>query len=303
MRPSQFKPGATRLDIFVCVKQVLDARMPLEVTPEGLVVQRGCPATFILNPADHCALQEALRIRAQDAGSRVIVITVGPKRAQSTLSVCLAAGADSAIHILSEDSLAIDPFCVARALSVELGKRAFDLILCGDRTLDDGASEVGPVLAELLGIPQVTGVVKLTFSKEKASVIGERKQERGYRQAVSVRLPVLVAVNSSICQPRYVTTRAQRYAAKTIDEHCTTVPFDLSTSIDHPSPLRKVLRLSPPRPRAKKIAQIDSGMATEDRIAQMLGLTAPVKQGKGVSGDPEQLADDIVAFLSDKGLV
>lgn len=295
--------GIDALKVIVFVRQVLDTRLPLEIIPDGRVAQKGCDPTFILNPADRAALEEALRIRAALPNSRITAITLGPERARSILSDCMAAGVNGALHILTADSAAIDSFRVAQALGAAVGRLPFDLILCGDNTLDDGPSEVGPALAELLDIPQATAVVKFAVSSEHGKVIAERKLERGYRQVVEVDLPALVAVDSAICQPRYLTIRARRYAARVIDEHCLTVPFESVSAPDGASPLRNVLRRSPPRPRTKRTAPVDSALSAEDRIAQTLGWTITTKASKGITGDPDSIADEIVAFLSEKGII
>lgn len=94
------------------------------------------------------------------------------------LAHCLARGADRVVHLLTDEQAHLDSFSVARVLSAEIGKRGFDLILCGDRTEDDGASEVGPVLADLLDIPQVTNVVNLKLSVRDRKLVAEKAGAR-----------------------------------------------------------------------------------------------------------------------------
>jgi electron transfer flavoprotein beta subunit len=290
------------MEILVCVKQVLDARLPIEVTDGGEVRQREVSPVFVLNPADRCALEQAVKLRDMVGPCRITAMTVGPSGARMVLEQCLARGVDAVVHLLTDGSVPLDSFAVARALSGAIDR--FDLILCGDRSLDEGTSEVSSILAELLDIPQVTGVVKLTVSPQDSQVVAERRLERGYRQVVQTGLPALVAVDVSICEPRYLTRRAIRCAAAMLPGKCKIINVSSAEGSEDGPELRKVTARMPPRPRAKKTVAADEGKSAQDRIAMLLGGGAsPAKASKRTNGGPQGAADEIIAFLKEKGLL
>lgn len=291
------------MEILVCVKQVLDTRLPIEVTEDGAVVQREPWPVYVLNPADRCALEEAVRLRDAVGGSRVTALTLGRASARAVLGHCLARGADGTVHLLTEDSEELDPFAVARLLSSQIRTRAFDLVLCGNRTEEGSSAEVGPVLAELLDIAQVTNVVKLNVVAGERKVVAERKLERGYRQVVEASLPALVTVDASISQPRYVTARASRFGEKGLARNGSLVSVQGGALTGQGPVLRRVAGRTPPRPRPKKIAQPDAAMSAEDRMAMLMGGAMPTKSSQRTTGGAESLADEIIAFLREKGLL
>lgn len=291
------------MEILVCVKQVFDARLPIEVTEDGKVLQKETAPLYVLNPSDRCALEQAIKLREVFASCRVTAITMGPSEAKAVLEQCLARGVDGVIHLVSDGSTAVDSFAVARALSDAIKAHGFDLILCGDRSLDEGSSEVSSILAELLDLPQVTGVVKLSVSPQDSQVVAERRLERGYRQVVQTALPALIAVDSSICEPRYLTRHAIFCAAAMLPDKCKVIPV-VRTENEHGLSLRRVASRTPPRPRAKRTVSADDGKSAQDRIAMLLGGgMTPAKSTKRTNGDQQGPADEIIAFLKEKGLL
>lgn len=192
------------LEILVCIKQVphpdhlsevgLDAR-------KGRVVGEGIPVT--MNPLDRHALEEALRNKERFSG-RVTVIRMGRPRLQNAVEQALAMGADRAVLLYdaafaSPDTLATAStlFCAVR----KLGR--FDLIYCGNETVDSGTGQVGPMLAELLDIPQVSSVQEISFVDERTLEV-KRALEHGYMR-VRLKLPALLSVTRDINTPRLPT--------------------------------------------------------------------------------------------------
>ena len=292
------------MKIVVCVKQVLDARLPIEVTEAGRVLQKDVDPVYVLNPSDRCALEEAVKLRGVLGSCQITAMTVGPSSAKDVLGQCLARGVDSVVHLLTNDADRLDSFVVARVLSEAVRAQTFDLILCGDRSLDEGSSEVTSVMAELLDIPQVTGVVKLTVSAQNSHVVAERKLERGYRQIVQTTLPALVAVDPSICEARYLTRRAIRSATALLPNKCNLVPVPGTAGGQDASGMRKVESRTPPRPRPKRTVSADEGKSPMDRIAMMLGGgMMPAKSVKHTEAGSQGPADEIIAFLKEKGLL
>jgi len=191
-------------DIVVCVKQVPhpDYLSKISVDPtRGTIEREGVPA--VINPGDRNALEEALRIRDRFSG-RVIVLTMGPPQARKALEEALAMDADDAIHLCDRDFAGADTLATAQALAYGIRKlEHFDLILCGNTTIDSGTGQVAVQLAELLGLPSIIDAEELTF-EDGQSLLVKRIWERGYIK-VRIKLPAVIAVTAKINQPRLPT--------------------------------------------------------------------------------------------------
>ncbi len=191
-------------DIIVCVKQVPhpDYLSKISLDPaRGTINREGIPS--VINPGDRNALEEALRIREKFSG-RVVVLTMGPPQASKALEEALAMGADDAIHLCDRPFAEADTLATAQALAYGIGKlEHFDLILCGDATIDSGTGQVAVQLAEFLDLPCITNAEELTFEDEQGLLV-RRVWEQGYIK-VRVRLPAVIAVTGKINQPRLPT--------------------------------------------------------------------------------------------------
>ncbi len=189
------------LDIVICVKQVPhpDYLGKMALDPTSTTIDReAVPA--IINPTDRNALEEALRIRERFSG-RVVVLTMGPPQARKALEEALAMDADAAIHLCDQAFAGADTLATAQALAYGIRKlERFDLILCGDATIDSGTGQVAVQLAEFLDLPCITNAEELTFENEQ-SVLVKRMWEGGYIKA-RIRLPAVIAVTSKVNQPR-----------------------------------------------------------------------------------------------------
>jgi len=145
------------MKIVVCIKPVLD--------PRGMTVNRKAEKVFInqedymIDPGSKAALEVAASIKAQDSTTHVIAMSVGTDRADDALREALARGADRAILIGLDN---IDAWAVANSLSAAINRLGdIDLVLCGEQSLDTGAGELGPRLAENLDWPQITRAAKV----------------------------------------------------------------------------------------------------------------------------------------------
>ncbi len=191
-------------DIVVCVKQVPHpdylSKISLDPT-RGTITREGVPA--VINPGDRNAIEEALRIRERFSG-RVIVLTMGPPQARKALEEALAMEADAAVHLCDQAFAGADTLATAQTLAYGIRKlEHFDLVLCGDATIDSGTGQVAVQLAEFLDLPCVTNVEQLTFQSGQ-SLLVKRTWERGYIK-VRIKLPAVIAVTDKINQPRLPT--------------------------------------------------------------------------------------------------
>jgi len=193
----------------VCVKQVPDTETRVKLAADGRNLD---PAgvTWILNPYDEYAAEQALRVREQQGGGEVVAISVGGAGVQTTLRNVLALGADRAVHLKSELA-APDPLAVARALAAEIRGLGPSLVWFGKQAVDDDQAQVGPVVAELLDLPCVT--VAATFVLEGEKVTVEREIEGG-REVVELALPAVITADKGLNDPRYASLKGIMAAKK-----------------------------------------------------------------------------------------
>jgi len=200
--------------IIVCAKQVPDTN-EVKIDPvKGTLIREGVPS--ILNPDDANALEAALTIRDQNPGSTVSVISMGPPQAMYMLRECLAMGADDAYLLSSRAFGGADTCATSTTLAAgirKLGK--FDPIIGGRQAIDGDTAQVGPQLAQRLGIPVVTYVQKIREIKD-GKVIVERQLEDGF-EVIEVKMPCMLTAVKELNTPRYMTIgRIEEAFTKTI---------------------------------------------------------------------------------------
>ena len=193
----------------VCIKQVPDTETRVKIAPDGRTLD---PAgvTWVMNPYDEFALEEALRIREKAGAGEVVVVSLGGAGVQTALRNALAMGADRAIH-LRADAPALDGLVVARALAAELQGLDAALVWFGKQAVDDDDAQVGPMVAELLERPCVTAVATFALGDGKATA--ERDVEGG-REVVDVPLPAVVTADKGLNEPRYASLKGIMAAKK-----------------------------------------------------------------------------------------
>jgi len=184
------------MKIVVCVNHVPDSETKVKVGPDGKSIDR-TGVNFIINPYDEFAVEEALRLKEKHGGD-VTSISLGGDSHKETLRKTLAMGVDKAVLI--KDETPRDTFSVARALADHAKELQADVILFGKQSIDSDDGAVGPMVAEMLGIPSVTTVVKLEI--EDGAVLAEREIEGGHEH-VETRLPVVVTAQKGLNDPRY----------------------------------------------------------------------------------------------------
>lgn len=188
------------MKIIVCVKQVPDTT-EIKINPEtGTLIRDGVPS--ILNPDDANALEQALQIKDDQPDTEVVVVTMGPQQAKELLQECIAMGADDAV-LLSDRALGgSDTWATSNAISAGIRKIGnYDLIFAGRQAIDGDTAQVGPQIAEKLGITQVTYVKD--FKLEGDYVIVQRALEDGY-ETLKVKLPCLLTTIKELNEPRYM---------------------------------------------------------------------------------------------------
>ncbi len=207
-------------DSIVCVKQVPDtANITAEAMKEdGTVNRAALPAIF--NPEDLRALETALQVRDEHGGT-VTAISMGPPKAADVLRDCLYRGADRAILLTDRRAAASDTlatsYILAQAIQT-IGR--YDFVFCGRQAIDGDTAQVGPQLAEKLGIPQVTYLEQLVSLRD--GVVQIRRNTGHGWEIVESRLPVLVTVIESANRPRPpAAKRVMRYKKARVEAEIT----------------------------------------------------------------------------------
>jgi electron transfer flavoprotein beta subunit len=180
------------MKIVVCVKQVPDT-IEVKVDPKThTLIRDGVPS--ILNPYDHYAVEESVRIKEETGDDGIVtVISMGPPQARSALMRCLALGADEAVLLSDKAFAGSDTFATSYALAEAIRKiGSFDMIFCGQQAIDGDTAQVGPELAQQLGIPQITYVETVEI-KDKNKLIVNKQIEDGYH-ILEAKLPILLTL-------------------------------------------------------------------------------------------------------------
>lgn len=185
------------MNIVVCIKQTFDTEAKIVLNSQGQIDPNG--VNLIINPYDEYALEEGIRIK-EKFGGEVTVVTMGTSRAQEALRTALAMGADKAVLISDPALEGSDEWLAAEVLAKAVAALKYDLILAGRIAIDDGSSQVAVRLAENLGIPSVSSVLKLEISGQSANVTREID---GGTERIEVSLPVLITAQKGLNEPRY----------------------------------------------------------------------------------------------------
>ena len=245
----------------VCIKQVADTETRVKIGADGKSLD---PAgvTWILNPYDEFAVEQALRVKEKLGASEVIAVSLGATGVQTALRSALALGADRAIH-LRHDGAAPDSLAVARSLAEAIRPLGAGLIWLGKQAVDDDAAQVGPMLATLLDLPCVTAVA--TFELVGSSVTVEREIEGG-REVVEAPVPVVLTTDKGLNEPRYASLKGIMAAKKKPIEERAANPGDANLDVVS-------LALPPPRAAGRIVGE---GAAAVPDLVKLLREEARV---------------------------
>lgn len=189
------------MKIIVCIKSVPDTASHIRIKPDSSAID-GEGLTFVMNPYDEFAVEESLRIKERHGQTEVTAISVGGARAKEVLRVALSMGVDQTIHLADPTFEGLDSQGIARVLAKAIAKMPFDLILCGKQAVDVDSAQVGPALAEILGLPQIGVVAKMEFY-ESWQVLRAHRQIEGASEIIESPLPCVVTAQKGLNEPRY----------------------------------------------------------------------------------------------------
>jgi electron transfer flavoprotein beta subunit len=246
------------MKIAVCVKQVPDTETRVKIAPDGASILEN-DVNWIVSPYDELAIEEALRIK-EAKGGEVILVSLGPERAQSALRNGLAMGADSALHLLDPAFAGADTLGTARALAAAIRSLApFDLVLTGQQGVGGDNSQIPGLLAELLDLPQVTMAVKIELHDGGAVV--EREIE-GAHETWETTLPAVISAQRGLNEPRYASLKGIMAAKKKPIKALSAADLGLAPGDLAPKLRLFAMELPPPRPAVR---MVEGDAATQAR--------------------------------------
>lgn len=254
------------MELLVCIKQVPDTS-EIKLDPEtNNLIRTGLPS--IVNPFDMHAVEAALSVKDSIPGSRVTVISMGPPQAEDALRQCLALGADDAFLITDRafggaDTLATSYTIASAIRHVErIMNRSFEMIFCGKQAIDGDTAQVGPQIAEELGMAQATYACEVAVDDSRRIVTVKREHENGY-ELIEAPLPVLITATAELNEPRqpslWHSIAAKRYTIQHITlrdmPHIDEARIGLKGS---PTRVRKVYQ-PPLRGKVEMLGSIEEG--------------------------------------------
>jgi len=213
------------MKILVPCKRVPDPDQKLRLNTDGTDIDAAA-LTFILNPFDAIAVEEALRIRETvQPDAEIIAVSIAPAEGEADLRTALAMGADRALLI--EHNGPLDPWNVARLLVVVIERESPDLVLMGKQAVDDDANQTGQFLAAQLGWPQATFASEIEFVNDGLRV--HRETDLGI-EVIRTTLPAVVTADLRLNEPRYASLPSILKAKKKTIDH--TTPVELGITLE-----------------------------------------------------------------------
>jgi len=248
------------MKILVPVKRVVDYNVKIRVKPDGSGVELA-NVKMSMNPFDEISVEEALRLKEAGKAEEVVVVSIGPAKAEETIRTALAMGADRGILIETEET--VEPLAVAKLLKGVVEAEAPGLVIVGKQAIDDDSNQTGQMLAALLGWGQATFASKLELSADKATVT---REVDGGLQTIDVKLPAIVTTDLRLNEPRYASLpNIMKAKKKPLDKKS---PSDFGVDV---SPRLKVLKTEEPGGRKAGI-KVKSVAELVDKLKNEAGV-------------------------------
>jgi electron transfer flavoprotein beta subunit len=188
------------LKIVVTVKQVPDPNGAQALEPDNTIAR---DREVVLDPGDEYGIEEGLQLKEKHGGE-VVLVSMGPEKARDAIRKGLSMGADRGILITDDQLAGADALLTARALAAAIKAEQPELVICATESYDGSTGMVPPMLAELLGVPQLTFAKQVEVDGQRVTV--HRQTEEGY-QVVEGSAPCLVTVTAGIAEPRYASLK------------------------------------------------------------------------------------------------
>jgi electron transfer flavoprotein beta subunit len=258
-RPLRSAWRADGMKILVPVKRVVDFNVKIRVKSDASGIDLA-NVKMSMNPFDEIAVEEAVRIKEKGGADEIVIVSVGPSKAQETVRTALAIGADRGILVETADGAAVEPLAVAKILKAVVEAEKPDLVILGKQAIDDDCNQTGQMLAALLGWPQGTFASKLVL--ESGSVLVTREVDGGL-ETLRLKTPAIVTTDLRLNEPRYPSLpNIMKAKKKPLDVK---KPADLGVDV---TPRLKVLRIAEPATRkagvrVSSVAELVQKLKTE----------------------------------------
>jgi electron transfer flavoprotein beta subunit len=255
------------MNILVCIKQVPDMESRFKVNAGGTWFEESDLA-WRINEYDEFAVEQAVQLKEQQAGSDLTVLSIGPARVKEAMKKALAMGCERGVNIVDTAAAEKDSFQIAETIAAFAKDKNFDVIFTGMQSQDRGSGQVGVLVAEMLGIPALTTAVE--FTCDGSSVTVRRELEGGLRAGVKASTPALVSCQLGLNTPRYPT-------------------------------LPNIMKA-----KKKELLEIPiADLLKEEARLTTLSLAYPEKKGSAqiLEGEIGELVDKVIAILKDKTAV
>jgi len=244
------------MKVLVAVKRVVDYNVKVRVKADGSGVELE-NVKMSMNPFDEIACEAAVRLKEAGKASEVVAVSCGLAACQETLRGALAIGADRAI--LVESKVDLQPLAVAKLLRKLVEREQPQLVILGKQAIDDDASQVGQMLAGLLGWPQATCTSNIELGNVPVDKVGKLTREiDGGLETIAIRLPAIVTTDLRLNEPRYATLPNIMKAKKKV--LATVTPDELGVDV---APRLAMLKVVEPARRAAGIKVADVAQLVE----------------------------------------
>ena len=257
------------MNIYACVKRVPDTESKIELRDDR-AMDEAAVKKWIVSPYDEYAVEEAVRLKEKlGDDTQVIVVCLGPEKAQETIRTTLAMGADRALHIVCEEFL--DHHLVATALAGAIRNDGdYSVIFMGKQAADDDAYQVHIRVARMLGASVATSVIAFEYAGDVANV--SREIDEGAQERIELRLPAVVAVARGINTPRY-------------------------------PPLPSIMKAK--KKEIRELTLADVGITEAANCEEVVALSIPAEKSGGriVEGEASQTVCELVGFLQNEAKV
>jgi electron transfer flavoprotein beta subunit len=249
------------LNSVVCIAQVPDTEARIKIGGDGRRIDEA-GIKFIVSPYDEYALEEAIRLKEKSGGD-VTVVGFGPDRVQQALRECLARGATKALHIKGETAEA-DSLGIAKALAAGIKSVPHDVVFFGKQGVGTDNSLVGPMVAELLGYPQINVVTHLEAGDGKVTA---HREIEGAEETIEASTPAVITAQKGLNEPRYASLKGIMAAKKITIDSKSLADLGLQDSDIFNQRVKTVkLELPPEKKAGRKIEGGDAAAAAKEIV-------------------------------------
>jgi len=254
------------MKILVPVKRVVDYNVKIRVKADNTGVDLA-NVKMSMNPFDEIAVEEAVRLKEAGKATEIVVVSIGPAKAQDVIRTAMAVGADRGILVQTDaptDIGGIEPLAVAKILKAIAEAEKPDLIIMGKQSIDDDSNQTGQMLSALLGWAQGTFASKVELADGKVNVT---REVDGGLETVALKLPAIVTTDLRLNQPRYAALpNIMKAKSKSLE---TKTPADYGVDI---TPRLSVVKVSEPKKRVGggKVANVDELVDKLKNVAKVI---------------------------------